>query len=58
MLQFVAEFNLQMETLFLSVAIMDKFLSQGPLLKKSSLQLLGIASLFLAVKLEETQPPW
>ncbi|GAQ82905.1 Cyclin A [Klebsormidium nitens] len=57
LVEFVAEFNLQMETLFLSVAIMDKFLSEGRLLKKSSLQLLGIASLFLAVKLEETQPP-
>lgn len=56
-LQFAAEFCLQMETLFRGVAIMDKFLSMETLLKKDRLQLTGIASLLLAIKLDEMQPP-
>jgi hypothetical protein len=46
-----------METLFRGVAIMDKFLSMETLLKKDRLQLTGIASLLLAIKLDEIQPP-
>eukprot|EP01116_Phalansterium_solitarium_P019493 TRINITY_DN5463_c0_g1_i1.p1 TRINITY_DN5463_c0_g1~~TRINITY_DN5463_c0_g1_i1.p1 ORF type:complete len:522 (+),score=62.87 TRINITY_DN5463_c0_g1_i1:192-1757(+) len=52
------EFNIREETLFLNVHLVDRFLSltRGPL-PRSRLQLLGLATLFIAAKYEEIYPP-
>ncbi|NXC25509.1 CCNB1 protein, partial [Campylorhamphus procurvoides] len=50
------KFNLQEETLFMTVAIIDHFLQNSPVSKKK-LQLVGITALFLASKYEEMQFP-
>lgn len=57
LVEFSEEFALQNETLFLGVAIMDHFLMEGPPVNRNMLQLLGMASMLVAVKFEETQPP-
>eukprot|EP00897_Mesotaenium_endlicherianum_P007774 jgi/Mesen1/7024/ME000365S06154 len=56
LVEFSDEFALRSETLFLAVAIMDQFLMDGPQVKRNMLQLLGIASMLVAFKFEETQP--
>lgn len=55
--QFIDEYYFRQETLFLGVAIMDAYLCKAPLVKKGSLQLLGVACIILAVKFEECRPP-
>lgn len=45
----------QMETLFLGVALMDRFLGQGYFKTERNLQLLGIACITLATRIEENQ---
>jgi len=48
--------ELQHETLFLGVSLMDRFLSKGYFESERNLQLLGIASVTLATRLEGVQP--
>ncbi|KAI3887110.1 hypothetical protein MKX03_025062 [Papaver bracteatum] len=47
--------ELNLETVFLCVSLMDRFLSQGFFKTKRKLQLLGIACLTLATRIEENQ---
>lgn len=49
------KFRLQPETLYLCVNIIDRYLSKSPI-RRRHLQLLGITSLFVACKYEETYP--
>lgn len=51
-----ADFELKGETLSLAVANVDRFLSIMPM-RRSRLQLLGMASLMIAAKFEEVTPP-
>ncbi|KAF5206872.1 Cyclin [Thalictrum thalictroides] len=48
--------ELHSETLFLGVSLLDRFLSQGYFKHKRKLQILGIACLTLATRIEENQP--
>ncbi|KAK7352456.1 hypothetical protein VNO80_17878 [Phaseolus coccineus] len=50
------EYKLLSETLHLSVSYIDRFLSVSPV-TKSRLQLLGVSSMLIASKYEETNPP-
>lgn len=50
------EYRLQSETLFICVNIIDRFLSKHPV-STHSLQLLGVAAMFIASKYEEIYPP-
>ncbi|XP_075446669.1 G2/mitotic-specific cyclin-B1-like isoform X2 [Ascaphus truei] len=49
-------FKLLQETLFMTVAILDRFLQEHPVPKKL-LQLVGVTSMFIACKYEEMYPP-
>lgn len=51
------EYDLESETLFISINIIDRFLSQMSL-PTSNLQLLGVAAMFIASKYEEIYPPY
>ncbi|KAK9277331.1 hypothetical protein L1049_006872 [Liquidambar formosana] len=48
--------ELQKETLFLGVSFLDRFLSRGFFKSKRNLQIVGIACLTLATRIEENQP--
>ncbi|KAI3719863.1 hypothetical protein L6452_20768 [Arctium lappa] len=48
--------DLQKETMFLGVSLLDRFLSKGYFRNKKELQIAGIACLTLATRLEENQP--
>ncbi|KAG5387143.1 hypothetical protein IGI04_038613 [Brassica rapa subsp. trilocularis] len=48
--------ELQPETLFLGVSLLDRFLSKGTFKSERTLVLVGIASLTLATRIEENQP--
>lgn len=48
--------ELQSETLFLGVGLMDRFLSRGYFINERNLQLLGISCITLATRIEENQP--
>ncbi|CAN6466757.1 unnamed protein product [Victoria cruziana] len=48
--------NLQMETIFLSVSLLDRFLCRGSFKRGSRLEILGIACATLATRIEENQP--
>jgi len=50
------KFKLREETLFLTVSIIDKFLSRN-VINRSKLQLLGVAAMFIACKFEEIYTP-
>lgn len=50
------EFNLTGETLFLSVNLIDRFLSHVPVLR-NRLQLVGVTCMFIASKYQEILPP-
>ncbi|CAG7866984.1 unnamed protein product [Brassica rapa] len=60
MVQWIVEqcsaMELQPETLFLGVSLLDRFLSKGTFKSERNLVLVGIASLTLATRLEENQP--
>ncbi|KAJ3674123.1 hypothetical protein LUZ60_006115 [Juncus effusus] len=49
------EMELQLETLFLAVSLLDRFLSRGYFKSGRNLQLLGIACITLATRIEENQ---
>jgi len=51
-----AKYRLRHETLFLTVNIIDRYLSVRPILRKK-LQLLGVVAMFIAAKYEEIDPP-
>ncbi|WZY97801.1 hypothetical protein YC2023_070130 [Brassica napus] len=51
-----SELELQPETLFLGVSLLDRFLSKGSFNNERTLVLVGIASLTLATRIEENQP--
>ncbi|XP_030573134.1 G2/mitotic-specific cyclin-A [Drosophila novamexicana] len=50
------EYKLDTETLYLSVSYLDRFLSQMSV-KRSKLQLVGTAAMYIASKYEEIYPP-
>jgi hypothetical protein len=56
LVEVVDEFQLSQETLFLAVALLDRFLSLKPVLC-CQLQLLGVTCLWVAAKFEEVLPP-
>ncbi|XP_052633616.1 G2/mitotic-specific cyclin-B1-like [Harpia harpyja] len=56
LVQVQLKFRLQQETLFLAVALTDRFL-QDNLVSKKMLQLVGTTAMFIASKYEEILPP-
>jgi len=56
LIEVALEYNLEDDTLYLAVGLVDRFLSRY-CVKKNKLQLLGIASMFLAAKYETVYPP-
>jgi len=50
------KYRLRSETLFLTVNIIDRYLSVRPVMRKK-LQLLGVVAMFIAAKYEEIDPP-
>ncbi|KAK6242477.1 Cyclin [Theobroma cacao] len=48
--------DFQEETIFLGVCLLDRFLSKGYFKNRRSLQIVGIACLALAIRIEENQP--
>ena len=51
------KFKLLNETLFLTVNILDRYLSVATNLARSKLQLVGVASMLISTKYEEIYPP-
>ena len=51
------EYSLVPETLFLTVNYIDRFLSSNVIVDPSKLQLVGVACMLIASKLEEIYPP-
>lgn len=51
------KFNIMDETLFAAVWYLDKYLGNGPQIKKQNFQLIGISCLMIASKFEEVYPP-
>jgi hypothetical protein len=52
------QFTLLQETLFMAVALFDRFMSRcAGRISKKTLQLVGIGALFVASKYEEMYPP-
>ncbi|CAL8405937.1 unnamed protein product [Arctogadus glacialis] len=56
LVQVSVKFRLLQETLFMTVAIIDRFLQDHPVPKKQ-LQLVGVSAMFIAAKYEEMYPP-
>ncbi|XP_075430798.1 G2/mitotic-specific cyclin-B1-like [Ascaphus truei] len=56
LVQVQLKFKLLQETMFMTVAILDRFLQEHPVPKKL-LQLVGVTSMFIACKYEEMYPP-
>ncbi|OMO72460.1 hypothetical protein COLO4_27611 [Corchorus olitorius] len=48
--------EIQQETMFLGVCLLDRFLSKGFFTTRNALQIVGIACLVLATRIEENQP--
>ncbi|XP_040035617.2 cyclin-A1 [Gasterosteus aculeatus] len=57
LVEVVQEYRLRSETLHLAVNYLDRFLSSTAYVKRSKLQLIGIAALLIAAKYEEISPP-
>ena len=51
------EYHLVTETLYLTVNYIDRFLSSEVIIDPSKLQLVGVACLLIASKIEEIYPP-
>ena len=56
LVEVVQEFKLEPQTFYLSMSIVDRFLSCMSVLR-SKLQLVGTASIYIAAKFEEIYPP-
>ncbi|XP_037103417.1 G2/mitotic-specific cyclin-B2-like isoform X1 [Syngnathus acus] len=56
MVQVHSTFNLLQETLYLSVAVLDRFLQVQPV-SRQKLQLVGVTAMLVASKYEELSPP-
>uniref|UniRef100_A0A3B4BIU4 Uncharacterized protein n=1 Tax=Periophthalmus magnuspinnatus TaxID=409849 RepID=A0A3B4BIU4_9GOBI len=56
LVQVSIKFRLLQETMYMTVAIIDRFLQDNPVPKKQ-LQLVGVTAMFLASKFEEMYPP-
>ncbi|XP_024918476.1 G2/mitotic-specific cyclin-B1 [Cynoglossus semilaevis] len=56
LVQVSLKFRLLQETMYMTVAIIDRFLQDHPVPKKQ-LQLVGVTAMFLASKFEEMYPP-
>ncbi|XP_072310695.1 G2/mitotic-specific cyclin-B1 [Eucyclogobius newberryi] len=56
LVQVSLKFRLLQETMYMTVAIIDRFLQDNPVPKKQ-LQLVGVTAMFLASKFEEMYPP-
>merc|ERR1719198_596823 len=50
------KYHLRKETLFLTINLIDRFLSRVSVVRKK-LQLVGVTAMFIASKYEEIQPP-
>ena len=50
------EKDLRQETMFLGISLLDRFLSKGFFKNERTLQIVGIACLALATRIEENQP--
>jgi len=50
------KYKLRRETLYLTVNLIDRYLSRMPVMRKK-LQLLGVVAMFVAAKFEEIDPP-
>merc|ERR1712166_558415 len=58
LIQVHSQFNLLQETLYLTVAILDRFLqSSSTKIERKQLQLVGVAAMFVASKYEEMYAP-
>jgi hypothetical protein len=57
MMEVCAEFNLKRETFHYAVNYVDRYLTISPAIDKSTLQLIGVSSMFIAAKVEEIYPP-
>ncbi|CAE8710734.1 unnamed protein product, partial [Polarella glacialis] len=51
------KYKLRSETLFLTVHLIDRYLSSGPVVSRKKLQLVGVVAMFIAAKFEEIDPP-
>uniref|UniRef100_A0A8C6WPI3 Cyclin B1 n=1 Tax=Neogobius melanostomus TaxID=47308 RepID=A0A8C6WPI3_9GOBI len=56
LVQVSIKFRLLQETMYMTVALIDRFLQDNPVPKKQ-LQLVGVTAMFLAAKYEEMYPP-
>ena len=56
LVEVVEEFKLEPQTFYLSMSIVDRFLSCMSVLR-SKLQLVGTAAIYIAAKFEEIYPP-
>jgi cyclin E len=57
MMEVSSEFTLKRETYHLAVSYVDRFLERHKNVQKNEFQLVGLACLFLASKIEEIYPP-
>jgi len=51
------KYRLRQQVLFLTVNLIDRYLSVGPIVSRRKLQLVGVAAMFIAAKFEEIDPP-
>lgn len=56
-IEICSEFSLKRETCYLALNYMDRVISNMPKIKKTEFQLLAIASMHIASKIEEIYPP-
>lgn len=56
-LEVCAVYKLQRETYFITVDLLDRYLSSTKNVSKKNLQLIGVSCLFIASKIEEIYPP-
>merc|ERR1711862_1086290 len=58
LIQVHQQFNLLQETLYLTIAVLDRFLQvHASKVERKQLQLVGVAAMFIASKYEEMYPP-
>lgn len=56
MVEVQVQFRLKTETLYLAISIVNRYLASN-VVKRSTLQLVGVCALFIASKYEEVRPP-